>query len=84
MIIFHSVQNKLSNTQRVIKIGYREAQVLDLLLKHSPEVVKKHDIIRHAWGSEYIGETSLAKSISTLGQALLKLGGQGVSDNHRA
>ncbi|NOI60012.1 winged helix-turn-helix domain-containing protein [Vibrio coralliilyticus] len=74
MIIFHSVQNKLSNTQRVIKIGYREAQVLDLLLKHSPEVVKKPDIIQHAWGSEYIGETSLAKSISTLRQVLLKLG----------
>ena len=74
MIIFHSVQNKLSNTQRVIKIGYREAQVLDLLLQHSPEVVKKHDIIQHAWGSEYIGDTSLAKSISTLRQALVKLG----------
>ncbi|MCG9598952.1 winged helix-turn-helix domain-containing protein [Vibrio sp. Isolate25] len=74
MILFHSVQNKLSTKQRVIKIGYREAQVLDLLLKHSPEVVKKHDIVQHAWGSEYIGETSLAKSISTLRQALVKLG----------
>ncbi|NOH71126.1 transcriptional regulator [Vibrio pectenicida] len=74
MILFNSVNNKLSNDHLTAKIGYREAQVLDLLIQNSPNVVKKSDIIQYAWGNQYIGETSLAKSISALRHALLKLG----------
>ncbi|MBU2898621.1 winged helix-turn-helix domain-containing protein [Vibrio hepatarius] len=74
MILFNSINNRLSNDHLTAKIGYREAQVLDLLIQHSPNVVKKDDIIQHAWGNQYIGETSLAKSISALRHALLKLG----------
>ncbi|GLT18930.1 hypothetical protein GCM10007938_27120 [Vibrio zhanjiangensis] len=74
MILFNSVSNKLSNHHLTTKIGYREAQVLEVLLNHSPDVVQKSDIIQHAWGNQYIGDTSLAKSISALRLALIKLG----------
>ena len=74
MIFFNAVNNKLSNDHTSTKIGYRESQILELLIQHSPNVVKKSDIIQHAWGNQYIGETSLAKSISALRHALLRLG----------
>lgn len=74
MILFNTLSNKLSSRNKSTKIGYREAQVLELLIQHSPNVVKKCDIIQHAWGNQYVGETSLAKSISSLRHALLKLG----------
>ncbi|CAM3835110.1 winged helix-turn-helix domain-containing protein [Vibrio aquimaris] len=74
MILFNTLSSKLSNRNTSAKIGYREAQVLELLIQHSPNVVKKCDIIQHAWGNQYVGETSLAKSISSLRHALLKLG----------
>lgn len=74
MIYYNPIKNTLSNTGKTIKIGYRESQILTLLLENSPDVVKKLEIVQFAWGSEYVGETSLAKSISVLRQALVKLG----------
>ena len=74
MILYDPIKNTLSNSIRTIKVGYRESQILSVLLEHSPDVVKKQFIIQHAWESEYIGETSLAKSISVLRQTFIKLG----------
>ncbi|MDN3608682.1 transcriptional regulator [Vibrio ostreicida] len=74
MITFDPVVNRLSGEKRDLKIGYREVRVLEILITSSPDVVKKHDIIQYAWGNEYIGDTSLAKSISLLRQAITKLG----------
>ena len=73
MILYNPIKNTLSNTVKTIKVGYRESQILSILLEHSPDVVKKQIIIQRAWESEYIGETSLAKSISTLRQTFIKL-----------
>ncbi|MBO7913770.1 transcriptional regulator [Vibrio splendidus] len=74
MIRFDPIKNRIYNDERSIKIGYRETRVLELLLKKSPEIVRKQDIISFAWGSEFIGETSLAKCISLLRQGFVKLG----------
>ncbi|CAH1570990.1 Transcriptional regulator [Vibrio jasicida] len=74
MILYNPIKNTLSNGDITIKIGYRESQILTLLLDQSPEVVKKQDIVQYAWGNEYIGETSLAKSISVLRQGFVKVG----------
>ncbi|MCG9695179.1 winged helix-turn-helix domain-containing protein [Vibrio sp. Isolate22] len=74
MIRFDPIKNRIYNDERSIKIGYRETRVLELLLKNSPEIVNKQDIISFAWGSEFIGDTSLAKCISLLRQGFVKLG----------
>jgi len=74
MIRFDPIKNRIYNDERSIKIGYRETRVLELLLKKSPEIVRKQDIISFAWGSEFIGDTSLAKCISLLRQGFVKLG----------
>lgn len=74
MIRFDPIKNRIYNDKRSIKIGYRETRVLELLLKKSPEIVRKQDIISFAWGSEFIGDTSLAKCISLLRQGFVKLG----------
>lgn len=74
MIKFDPITNRIYNDDRSIKIGYRESRVLELLLKHAPDIVSKVDIINYAWGSEFIGDTSLAKSISLLRQKFVKLG----------
>ncbi|ARV72771.1 transcriptional regulator [Vibrio campbellii] len=74
MNLYNPIKNTLSNGEKTIKIGYRESQILTLLLERSPEVVKKQDIVQFAWGNEYIGETSLAKSISVLRQSFIKIG----------
>lgn len=74
MIKFDPIKNRIYNDERSIKIGYRETRVLELLLKKSPEIVRKQDIISFAWGSEFIGDTSLAKCISLLRQGFVKLG----------
>ena len=74
MIKFDPITNRIYNDDRSIKIGYRESRVLELLLKHAPDIVSKVDIINYAWGSEFIGDTSLAKSISLLRQRFVKLG----------
>lgn len=74
MIRFDPIKNRIYNDERSIKIGYRETRVLELLLKSSPEIVSKQDIISFAWGSEFIGDTSLAKCISLLRQGFIKLG----------
>ena len=74
MIKFDPITNRIYNDDRSIKIGYRESRVLELLLKHAPDIVSKVDIINYAWGSEFIGDTSLAKSISLLRQKCVKLG----------
>ncbi|MDH5936687.1 winged helix-turn-helix domain-containing protein [Vibrio splendidus] len=73
MIRFDPIKNRIYNDERSIKIGYRETRVLELLLKKSPEIVRKQDIISFAWGSEFIGDTSLAKCISLLRQGFVKL-----------
>ncbi len=39
-----------------------------------PRGCEKQDIVQFAWGNEYIGETSLAKSISVLRQSFIKIG----------
>ncbi|MFI3276261.1 transcriptional regulator [Vibrio sp.] len=74
MIRFDPIKNRIYNDERSIKIGYRETRVLELLLENSPEIVNKQDIISFAWGSEFIGDTSLAKCISLLRQGFVKLG----------
>ncbi|WP_435247115.1 winged helix-turn-helix domain-containing protein [Vibrio sp. nBUS_14] len=74
MIRFDPIKNRIYNDERSIKIGYRETRVLELLLKNSPEIVNKQEIISFAWGSEFIGDTSLAKCISLLRQGFVKLG----------
>ena len=74
MVLYNPIKNTLSNRKKILKIGYRDSQILYLLLKHSPNVVSKKDIIQFAWGSECIGETSLAKSISKIRLSLIKLG----------
>ncbi|EDP59923.1 winged helix-turn-helix domain-containing protein [Vibrio sp. AND4] len=74
MILYSPIKNTLSNSDKTIKIGYRESKVLALLLERSPEVVKKQDIIQFTWGNEFVGETSLAKSISVLRQHFAKFG----------
>ena len=74
MIRFDPIKNRIYNDERSIKIGYRETRALELLLKKSPEIVRKQDIISFAWGSEFIGDTSLAKCISLLRQGFVKLG----------
>ncbi|MEZ8286505.1 transcriptional regulator [Vibrio splendidus] len=74
MIRFDPIKNRIYNDERSIKIGYRETRVLELLLKNSPEIVSKQDIINFAWGSEFIGDTSLAKSISLVRQGFVRLG----------
>lgn len=74
MILYNPIKNTLSNSNKTVKIGYRESQILTLLLEHSPAVVEKRDIVQFAWGNEYIGETSLAKSISVLRQTFTKVG----------
>lgn len=74
MNLYNPIKNTLSNGEKTIKIGYRESQILTILLERSPEVVKKQDIVQFAWGNEYIGETSLAKSISVLRQSFIKIG----------
>ncbi|KAB0476492.1 winged helix-turn-helix domain-containing protein [Vibrio sp. IB15] len=74
MIKFDPITNRIYNDDRSIKIGYRETRVLELLLKHAPDIVSKQDIINYAWGNEFIGDTSLAKSISLLRQKFVKLG----------
>ncbi|OOE87664.1 hypothetical protein BZG74_11040 [Salinivibrio sharmensis] len=48
--------------------------MLECLLKHAPQAVSKQTLICYGWGSEYIGQTSLAKSISALRRALLAIG----------
>ncbi|WP_163832053.1 winged helix-turn-helix domain-containing protein [Spartinivicinus ruber] len=74
MVHFDRIQRKLFYQQRSVKLGYRDAQVLNCLIQHSPQAVERKDIIHYAWGSEFIGETSLAKSISALRRAFTKLG----------
>ncbi|PSV54047.1 transcriptional regulator [Photobacterium sp. GB-1] len=74
MVLYNPIKNTISNRKKILKIGYRDSQILYLLLKHSPNVVPKKDIIKFAWGSECIGETSLAKSISKIRLSLIKLG----------
>ncbi len=74
MIRFDPIKNRIYNDERSIKIGYRETRVLELLHKNSPDIVSKQDIIGFAWGNEFIGDTSLAKSISLLRQGFVRLG----------
>ncbi|MFA0047728.1 transcriptional regulator [Vibrio sp. 10N.261.51.F11] len=74
MIRFDPIKNRIYNDERSIKVGYRETRVLELLHKNSPDIVNKQDIISFAWGNEFIGDTSLAKSISLLRQGFVRLG----------
>ena len=74
MIRFDPIKNRIYNDERSIKVGYRETRVLELLHKNSPDIVSKQDIISFAWGNEFIGDTSLAKSISLLRQGFVRLG----------
>ena len=60
MILYNPIKNTLSNSNKTVKIGYRESQILTLLLEHFPAVVEKRDIVQFAWGNEYIGETQVA------------------------
>lgn len=51
MILYNPIKNTLSNSNKTVKIGYRESQILTLLLEHSPAVVEKRDIVQFAWGT---------------------------------
>ncbi|SIN90288.1 transcriptional regulator [Salinivibrio sp. ES.052] len=74
MIYFDNVARKLQYNTKSTRLGFREALVLECLLAHAPETVSKQTLICTAWGSEYIGHTSLAKSISALRRGLLAIG----------
>lgn len=74
MIKFNPIKNIIYNDLCTVKVGYRESLILSILLDRSPNIVPKQDIICHAWGSKYIGVTSLSKSISILRQSFVKLG----------
>ncbi|WBA09650.1 winged helix-turn-helix domain-containing protein [Salinivibrio kushneri] len=74
MIYFDNVARKLHHNNKSTRIGFRETLVLECLLKHAPQAVSKKTLICYGWGSEYIGQTSLAKSISALRRALLAVG----------
>lgn len=74
MITYNHTKNRLSNQQHSIKIGYRESRILNLLIDHSPNLIKKKTLLLHAWEDETIGETSLTKSISIIRQAFIQLG----------
>ncbi|OOE68473.1 transcriptional regulator [Salinivibrio kushneri] len=74
MIYFDNVARKLHNGHKSTRIGCRETLILECLLKHSPQAVSKKTLICYGWGNEYIGQTSLAKSISALRRALLAVG----------
>ncbi|EOD79499.1 putative transcriptional activator ToxR [Grimontia indica] len=74
MIKFDPVENRIFTDTRSVGIGHREGLILELLLERAPDVIEKQTIITHAWGNVCVGDTSLAKSISTLRHAFLKLG----------
>ncbi|CZF86374.1 winged helix-turn-helix domain-containing protein [Grimontia marina] len=74
MIKFDPVKNRIFTDTRNVGIGHREGLILELLVQRAPDVIEKQEIITHAWGNICVGDTSLAKSISALRQAFLKLG----------
>lgn len=74
MIYFDNVARKLHNDHKSARIGFRETLVLECLLQHAPQAVSKQTLICYSWGSEYIGQTSLAKSVSALRRALIAIG----------
>ena len=74
MIKFNPIKNIIYSDLCTVKVGYRGSLILSILLDRSPNIVPKQDIICHAWGSKYIGVTSLSKSISILRQSFVKLG----------
>ncbi|OOE91986.1 hypothetical protein BZG76_09080 [Salinivibrio sp. AR647] len=73
MIYFDAVARKLHQDHKSTRLGFREALVLECLLLHAPETVCKQTLICYAWGNEYIGQTSLAKSISALRRSLMTI-----------
>ncbi|PCE67028.1 MULTISPECIES: transcriptional regulator [Salinivibrio] len=73
MIYFDAVARKLHKDHKSTRLGFREALVLECLLLHAPKTVCKQTLICYAWGNEYIGQTSLAKSISALRRSLMAI-----------
>ncbi|WP_025674754.1 transcriptional regulator [Salinivibrio socompensis] len=73
MIYFDAVARKLHQHHKSTRLGFREALVLECLLLHAPQTVCKQTLICYAWGNEYIGQTSLAKSISALRRSLMAI-----------
>lgn len=74
MITYDPIKSTLSNRQNSVLVGYRESRILNLLINHSPNLIKKQTLLLHAWENEDIGETSLTKSISIIRQILIQLG----------
>lgn len=73
MIYFDAVARKLYHHHKSTRLGFREALVLECLLLHAPQTVCKQALVCYAWGNEYIGQTSLAKSISALRRSLMAI-----------
>jgi DNA-binding winged helix-turn-helix (wHTH) protein len=73
MIYFDAVARKLYHHNKSTRLGFREALVLECLLLHASKTVSKQTLICYAWGNEYIGQTSLAKSISALRRSLITI-----------
>ncbi|WP_038174393.1 winged helix-turn-helix domain-containing protein [Vibrio pacinii] len=74
MITYNPIKSTLSNRQNSVLVGYRESRILNLLINHSPNLIKKKTLLLHGWENEMIGETSLTKSISIIRRAFIRLG----------